>query len=99
MKITYSIQVCNESRELYSLVNFLLKVIDEDDNVQFSFSLEDFKKAAEGQPVTPEEDKMAVSDLMGTDDEEDMDTLQESDETDNHELKRIMEILKDMEEE
>ncbi len=34
MKITYSIQVCNESRELYSLVNFLLKVIDEDDNVQ-----------------------------------------------------------------
>ena len=34
MKITYSIQVCNESRELYSLVNFLLKVIDEEDNVQ-----------------------------------------------------------------
>ena len=33
MKITYSIQVCNESRELYSLVNFLLKVIDEEDNV------------------------------------------------------------------
>ena len=34
MKITYSIQVCNESRELYSLVNFLLKVIDEEDNIQ-----------------------------------------------------------------
>ena len=34
MKITYSIQVCNESRELYSLVNFLLKVIDKEDNVQ-----------------------------------------------------------------
>lgn len=34
MKITYSIQVCNESRELYSLINFLLKVIDEEDNVQ-----------------------------------------------------------------
>tara|TARA_B100001113_G_scaffold143957_1_gene117818 strand:+ start:144 stop:803 length:660 start_codon:yes stop_codon:yes gene_type:complete len=34
MKITYSIQVCNESRELYSLINFLLKVIDEEDNIQ-----------------------------------------------------------------
>ena len=34
MKITYSIQVCNESRELYSLINFLLKVIDKEDNVQ-----------------------------------------------------------------
>ena len=33
MNITYSIQVCNESRELYSLVNFLLKVIDEEDNI------------------------------------------------------------------
>jgi hypothetical protein len=33
MKITYSIQVCNESRELYSLINFLLKVIDEEDNI------------------------------------------------------------------
>ena len=34
MKITYSIQVCNESRELYSLINFLLKVIDEEDIIQ-----------------------------------------------------------------
>jgi hypothetical protein len=33
MKITYSIQVCNESRELFSLLNFLLKVIDEEDNI------------------------------------------------------------------
>jgi len=33
MKITYSIQVCNESRELYSLLNFLIKVIDEEDNI------------------------------------------------------------------
>jgi hypothetical protein len=34
MKITYSIQVCNESRELFSLLNFLKKVIDEEDNIQ-----------------------------------------------------------------
>jgi hypothetical protein len=33
MKITYSIQVCNESRELYSLLNFLIKVIDKNDNI------------------------------------------------------------------
>ena len=33
MKITYSIQVCNESRELYSLLNFLLKVKDEEDYI------------------------------------------------------------------
>jgi hypothetical protein len=31
MKLTYTIQVCNESRELYSLLNFLLKVKDEED--------------------------------------------------------------------
>ena len=31
--ITYSIQVCNESRELYSLLNFLIKVIDKEDNI------------------------------------------------------------------
>ena len=34
MKITYSIQVCNESRELYSLLNFLLQVKDSEDNIQ-----------------------------------------------------------------
>jgi len=34
MKITYTIQVCNESRELFSLLNFLLKVKDEEDNIQ-----------------------------------------------------------------
>jgi hypothetical protein len=33
MKITYTIQVCNESRELYSLLNFILKVKDEEDNI------------------------------------------------------------------
>ena len=33
MKITYTIQVCNESRELYSLLNFLLKVKDQEDNI------------------------------------------------------------------
>jgi len=33
MKITYSIQVCNESRELYSLLNFLTHVIDAEDNI------------------------------------------------------------------
>lgn len=33
MRITYSIQVCNESRELYSLLNFLLKVIDQEDYI------------------------------------------------------------------
>ena len=33
MKITYSIQVCNESRELYSLLNFLIKVKDEEDYI------------------------------------------------------------------
>jgi hypothetical protein len=32
-KFTYSIQVCNESRELYSLLNFLIKVIDKEDNI------------------------------------------------------------------
>ena len=33
MKITYTIQVCNESRELYSLLNFLIKVIDKEDKI------------------------------------------------------------------
>ncbi len=33
MRITYSIQVCNESRELYSLLNFLIQVIDEEDYI------------------------------------------------------------------
>lgn len=33
VKITYSIQVCNESRELYSLLNFLIHVIDAEDNI------------------------------------------------------------------
>jgi len=33
MIITYSIQVCNESRELYSVLSFLLKVKDEEDYI------------------------------------------------------------------
>ena len=33
MRITYSIQVCNESRELYSLLNFLFKVTDKEDYI------------------------------------------------------------------
>ena len=33
MRITYSIQVCNESRELYSLLNFLSKTIENEDEV------------------------------------------------------------------
>jgi len=33
MKVSYTIQVCNESRELFSLVNFLLKVKDSEDDV------------------------------------------------------------------
>jgi len=33
MKLSYTIQVCNESRELYSLINFLKKVIDEEDEI------------------------------------------------------------------
>jgi hypothetical protein len=33
MKFTYTIQVCNESRELFSLLNFLIKVKDDEDNI------------------------------------------------------------------
>jgi hypothetical protein len=33
IKITYSVQVCNESRELFSLLNFLIKTIDYIDNI------------------------------------------------------------------
>ena len=33
MKLTYTIQVCNESRELFSLLNFLSKTIDEEDEI------------------------------------------------------------------
>ena len=33
MKISYSIQVCNESRELFSLINLLIKIIDEEDEI------------------------------------------------------------------
>ena len=33
MKITYAITVCNESRDLYSLISFLKDVIDEEDDI------------------------------------------------------------------
>lgn len=33
MKVTYSIQVCNESREIFSLLNFLTKTIDDEDEI------------------------------------------------------------------
>ena len=33
MKLTYTIQVCNESRELFSLLNFLKKTIDGEDEI------------------------------------------------------------------
>lgn len=33
MKLSYSIQVCNESRELFSLLNLLIKIIDEEDEI------------------------------------------------------------------
>jgi GT2 family glycosyltransferase len=33
MKLTYTIQVCNESRELYSLLNFLGKTVDDEDEI------------------------------------------------------------------
>jgi len=33
MKLTYTIQVCNESRELFSLLNFLSETIDHEDEI------------------------------------------------------------------
>jgi len=33
MKLTYTIQVCNESRELYSLLNLLTRIIDDEDYI------------------------------------------------------------------
>jgi len=33
MKISYTVQVCNESRELFSLISFLLKVKDQEDDI------------------------------------------------------------------
>jgi len=40
MKLTYTIQVCNESRELFSLLNFLQKVIDDEDEVNVVVDIE-----------------------------------------------------------
>ena len=33
MKLSYAICVCNESRDLYSLISFLKKVIDPEDEI------------------------------------------------------------------
>lgn len=33
MKLTYTIQVCNESRELFSLLGLLIRVIDDEDEI------------------------------------------------------------------
>ena len=33
MKLTYTIQVCNESRELFSLLNLLTRIIDDEDEI------------------------------------------------------------------
>jgi hypothetical protein len=33
MKLTYTIQVCNESRELFSLLSFLRKTVDDEDEI------------------------------------------------------------------
>ena len=33
MNLSYAITVCNESRDLFSLVSFLLKVKDEEDEI------------------------------------------------------------------
>jgi GT2 family glycosyltransferase len=33
MKITYTVQVCNESRELFSLLNLLTRTIDDEDEI------------------------------------------------------------------
>ena len=33
MKLTYTIQVCNESREIFSLLNLLTRIIDDEDEI------------------------------------------------------------------
>ena len=33
MKVSYTVQVCNESRELFSLLNFLVKMKDDEDDI------------------------------------------------------------------
>ena len=37
MKLSYAICVCNESRDLFSLVSFLLKVKDEEDEININY--------------------------------------------------------------
>jgi len=44
MKLSYAITVCNESRDLFSLVSFLLKVKDEEDEINMlAFNLGNIK--------------------------------------------------------
>jgi hypothetical protein len=52
VKISYAICVCNEDRELNSLVNFLLKVKDEEDEVNI---------LVDSTNVTPEVRKVLTS--------------------------------------
>ena len=52
VKISYAICVCNEDRELNSLVNFLLKVKDEEDEVNI---------LVDSKNVTPEVRKVLES--------------------------------------
>ena len=33
MKLSYAITVCNESKDLYGLISFLLKVKDQEDEI------------------------------------------------------------------
>jgi hypothetical protein len=33
MRLTYTVQVCNESREIFSLLNFLIRTVDTEDEI------------------------------------------------------------------
>ena len=46
VKISYAICVCNEDREVKSLINFLLKVKDEEDEINVLFDLKNGTKEA-----------------------------------------------------
>jgi len=48
MKLTYTIQVCNESKELYSLLNFLSKTIDDEDELNVVVDNERCTERVEG---------------------------------------------------
>ena len=46
VKISYAICVCNEEREVESLINFLLKVKDQEDEVNILFDSKNGTKEA-----------------------------------------------------